>query len=239
MKPELRDDRPDPPPSERNRILQVYASRRQGDYSFFEPWFLQLCQQRERLLAVELRRLGVRSLADRRILEVGCGRGHWLRLFNYWGARPEDLRGCDINADRLGEARALHPAIACDLTMGRELPYQAGSFDLVLQSTVFSSILDLGMQRELAGEMLRVLKDHGIIIWYDFRWNNPRNPDVRGLGATAIRGLFPGCRVRLVSVGLLPPLARRVARWSSTLSALLERIPPLRYAYLGLIRKEA
>jgi len=49
------------------------------------------------------------------------------------------------------------------------------------QFTVFTSILDISMKQSIAGEMLRVLKPDGIILWYDYYRNNPMNPDVRGV----------------------------------------------------------
>ena len=72
-------------------------------------------------------------------------------------------------------------------------------FDVVLQSTVFTSILDRSLQHAIAVEMLRVLKPDGFILWYDFRWNNPRNPDVRGIQAQEISELFSGVRGALAS----------------------------------------
>ena len=53
--------------------------------------------------------------------------------------------------------------------------------------------------------MLRVVKPQGLILWYDFRYNNPRNPNVQGIGATEIRGLSPGRQVELRKVTLAPP----------------------------------
>ena len=60
----------------------------------------------------------------------------------------------------------------------RRLDFRTDSFDFVFQSTVFTSILDSEVRKEVAGEMLRVLKPGGVILWYDFHVNNPRNPDV-------------------------------------------------------------
>jgi hypothetical protein len=50
-----------------------------------------------------------------------------------------------------------------------------------MQFTVFTSILDKDMKRNIAAEMLRVLKPKGVIIWYDYFVNNPKNSDVRGV----------------------------------------------------------
>ena len=42
--------------------------------------------------------------------------------------------------------------------------------------------------------MIRVLKPNGIVLWFDFRLNNPRNPDVLGIGKREIRQLFGASR---------------------------------------------
>src|SRR5438270_11939698 len=86
--------------------------------------------------------------------------------------------------------------------------------------------------------MLRVLKPDGGILWFDFRFNNPRNAHVRGVRAAEIRSLFPGCEIELSSALLAPPLGRLVAGWSWTLAELLNGLPFLRTHYAGLIRKE-
>ena len=97
---------------------------------------------------------------------------------------------------------------AAALADGARLPFASGKFDLLLQSTVLTSILDQGIKKNVADEMIRVLAPKGAILWYDFRYDNPRNPDVRGIGRKEIQGLFPHCRIRMQKTILLPPLAR-------------------------------
>src|SRR5262249_38083727 len=82
-----------------------------------------------------------------------------------------------------------------------------------------------GVKREIAGEMLRIVKPKGAILWVDFRFNNPRNPNVRGIGAREIRDLFPDCEVKLSSTTLAPPIARRIVPVSWTLGLALESLP--------------
>jgi ubiquinone/menaquinone biosynthesis C-methylase UbiE len=224
--------------AERERILDIYSRRGTGDYAFSDLWSLQIAQRREFLLARMLGDAGVASLADQRILDVGCGDGRLLRLFSHWGASPESLHGCDINAARLEAARKLQPGVDYRQSSGNALPYADGCFDVVCQCTVFTSILSQSMRTVLAAEMRRVLRPGGRIVWFDFRYNNPRNVAVRGIGKRELLALFPGCRLRAATLGLLPPLARRLTPLSPVLAALLERIPPLRYAYLALIQPE-
>jgi SAM-dependent methyltransferase len=208
-----------------------------GRYTFFEPGNLFLIHQRERLLLRLLAGDGLDDLGGARILEVGCGDGWWLRKFAEWGARPENLLGVELLPDRVERARSLNPGIKVDLGDASRLGQLDGSFDIVLQSTVFSSILDAAMRREVAGEMLRVLRPGGAIIWYDLRMDNPGNPDVGGVGRREIESLFPGCGCRFHRTTLAPPLARRLAPVSWALCHLLSKLPMLLTHYLVIISK--
>ena len=211
-----------------------------GRYSAFSPGHLFLLQQRERQVLALLARAGVRSLRSMRILEIGTGTGAWLRDFIRWGARPEHLAGVEPLAAPAAEARRLCPrGVRIVRGSAAALELEDESFDLVLQSLVFTSILDRGLRRIVAGEMRRVVRPTGLILWYDFHANNPRNPAVRGVGRREIRALFPDATVVLRRTTLAPPLARRLAARSWLLCCCLEKIPLLCTHYLGVIRKRA
>jgi ubiquinone/menaquinone biosynthesis C-methylase UbiE len=180
----------------------------------------------------------------RTALDVGCGRGMWLRQLEAWGVPRAGLAGIDLSAERIDAALlalADQGVGGADLRVGdaSRLPWPARSFELVIQSTVFTSILDPSMRRAVAAEMLRVVTDAGAILWYDFRVNNPRNPHVRGIGPREIRELFPGCRIELRRATLAPPLARLVVPLSAALARALEAAKVLNTHDMALIRKEA
>ena len=229
--------------AEEARVAAAYARRKESvpadRYSLFNPGNLLLVQDREWQVLRLLRKLGGPPLASKQILEIGCGSGSWLREFIKWGARPENLTGVDLLPDRIAEARRLCP-VGVQLSCGSacDVPAPDASFDLVLQATVFTSVLDAAVKQQIAGEMLRLVKPEGAILWYDFRVNNPNNPDVRGVGRAEIRRLFPGCRFKLQPVTLAPPLARRLATYSRWLCELLQACPLLCTHYLGAIRRE-
>ena len=172
------------------------------------------------------------------MLEVGCGAGQWLRDLVRWGAAPGRLHGVDLLGDRLAEAReSCAPAVGLAQASATELPYPSARFDLVLQSTVFTSILDPAVRRAAAAEMLRVLRSGGAVLWYDYYYDNPRNPDVRRVGRGELASLFPGCSLAIERVTLAPPLTRMLAGHAALLCQALSRLPWLRTHYLGLIRK--
>jgi ubiquinone/menaquinone biosynthesis C-methylase UbiE len=208
-------------------------------YSLTNPGNLLIVQERERLTLELLRVHGFADLSSASLLDVGCGSGHWLRQFIQWGLMPDHAAGLDLLPERIARARQLCPP-ACDLRQGNatQLPWPDRSFDILLQSTVFSSILDAAMQCAVAAEMRRVVRSDGLILWYDVRYNNPRNRDLRGFSRAAISELFPDSAISLRSLTLLPPLARKLGR-SRILFSFLSRVPPLRTHWLGVIQPYA
>jgi ubiquinone/menaquinone biosynthesis C-methylase UbiE len=227
--------------AEEARVRAAYASREEDDtrFSWISPGYQFMVQQRERRLLALLRRYDCENLAAKKILEVGCGTGQWLRDFVKWGARPENVTGIDLLPERLSRARHLcAPAVRIQCASAAELPFRDEMFDLVLQSAVFTSILDPDLKRRVAAEMMRVVKPEGLILWYDYHVNNPWNNDVRGVKRREIHRLFPDCRIELRRITLAPPLARWIAPRSWLLAYLLERIPLLCSHYIGIIRKQ-
>jgi SAM-dependent methyltransferase len=227
--------------AETERIKAAYARRQCGDlYSWFSPGHLFIMQGRERRVLNLLQRLGLSRLEGQRILEVGCYTGYWLGEFIKWGARPENLTGIDLLPGYLLAARSIQPSrVSLVQANAAYLPFAPASFDFVLQSMLFTSILDPAMKQVVAKEMLRVLKPGGLILWYDYHLNNPWNQDVRGVKKGEIHRLFPGCRIKLSSITLAPPLARLLAPYSFLLCSLLEKIRIFNTHYLGIIRKAA
>ncbi len=177
-------------------------------------------------------------LDSRRVLDIGCGHGQWLSHFETLQARRDNLAAIDLDPRRAAAAQERFPGADIRVGNATHLAWPDESFDIVTQSTVFTSILDGPTRVAVAGEMLRVLKPAGIVIWYDFLFNNPRNANVRGVGTKEIRRLFPDCRIHLRRITLAPPLARRIVPISWPLARLLEQLRLLNTHYLGVIRKQ-
>jgi len=114
---------------------------------------------------------------------------------------------------------------------------EPASQDLVLQSTVFSSLLDDDFQQRLAAAMWRWVKPGGGVLWYDFTVDNPRNRDVRGVPLSRVRALFPEGRLSARRVTLAPPLARVLARVHPALLPVFNALPLLRTHVLAWIEK--
>jgi ubiquinone/menaquinone biosynthesis C-methylase UbiE len=222
------------------RLREAYRRRdakiSSGRYSVFNSAALFTVQSRERRLLRMLRRAGITSFAELKILDVGCGAGGMLRTFNQYGAAPRNLFGVDILSDRIAAARRLAPHIDFRCVNAEHLPFEDSSFDLVSCLTLFDTILEPNVRQTVAQEILRVVRYQGVIVWYDFRVNNLRNPDARRVGKREIQTLFAGCEIDLVATTLAPPLARVLANHAWLFAVMLEALPLLCTHYLGLIR---
>lgn len=230
-----------PVTSELKRVREEYDARERrlagSDlYSPFNPASLFMSQRRQRAELGLLRRYGFSELQNCRILEVGCGRGGVLNNYLGYGAVAANLHGVDLLPDRLVDAKKRLPTLPLVCADGQHLPYEDASFDLLMQYTVFSSVLDESIRARMAAEMLRVLrKPGGLIVWYDF-WLNPTNKQTRGIRPAEIKRLFPGCEFEFHRITLAPPVARVLVPVSWTAAALLEKIRLLNTHYLVAIR---
>jgi ubiquinone/menaquinone biosynthesis C-methylase UbiE len=225
--------------AEESRLQQAYARRRNGHlYSRFNPAHLLMVQEREKRLLGLLSRHGCESLERKKILEIGCGNGDLLRDFVKWGARPENIVGIDLLPERVAEAIHVCPKVM-EIHQGNAaiLEFEDASFDLVIQSTVFTSVLDINVKRQMASEMCRVLKPDGFILWYDYHVDNPKNSDVKGVKRREIHTLFPKYEIQLQQITLAPPIARLLAPYCWLLCCLLSKVPWLCTHYIGVIHK--
>jgi ubiquinone/menaquinone biosynthesis C-methylase UbiE len=226
------------------RIKEVYRRRADAGararYARSRPSERYFNLRRDEELLRLLGRRGAPDLTTARILDVGCGRGQPLADWQRWGTPAKNLYGIDLMESFLHEAKDALPNANLLVGSGDCLPFRDACFDIVVQLTMFTSILDPSMRKGAAAEMLRVLAPGGLIIWYDFRYPSPRNADVRPIGMREIEALFPGCQIEIVTITLVPPLARLLAPVSFALCRLLEAaVPLLRSHYLAVIRKSA
>ena len=229
-----------PTEAEAKRILAEYERREReigrDYYSLTRPANLFVRHGQQRALLDALVRSALLPLNRRRILEVGCGLGKWLSVFEEFGARREQLSGIDLDAARIDETRTRFPHADLQVGDATQLPWADGVFDIVFQSLVFTSILDPNVRSAIAAEMLRVLAHDGVILWYDFRYNNPSNPNVEGVDASDIHRLFPKCGVHLERVTLAPPISRRLVPFSWLTASVVERLRLFNTHYFGVIR---
>lgn len=225
---------------EEERIKLAYRRRHRDAeiYSLFNPGHLFITQQLEKELIRLLQPYQITPLSNKKVLDVGCGTGWLFKQLIRFGADPENMCGVDLLPEAIEEARKISTKI--DIRQGNAdtLPFGDESFDLVAQFIMFSSILDDVMRKDVAEEMLRVLKNNGIILWYDYFVSKPTNRDVKGVGRREIMRLFQNCVFNFRRVTLAPPIARAIAPYSFLLCCFLDKIPWLRTHYLVVIKKQ-
>jgi SAM-dependent methyltransferase len=195
-------------------------------------------QEKVRRIIGCFKQYGLTPVAERTILDIGCGNGSDLLEFIRLGFQPNNLVGVDLIEDHARVARQRLPA-AVRLLVGNasQLNFPHGSFDVVYQSTVFTSILDPNSQQRLAAKMWELTKTGGGVLWYDFVYDNPRNQDVKGVALDRIRSLFPEGRIRCWKITLAPPISRVATRTHPSLYTLLNTIQFLRTHLLCWIQK--
>jgi SAM-dependent methyltransferase len=92
-----------------------------------------------------------------RVLEVGCGLGHVLRLL---GAHAQ-LWGIELSSEALTRARGVVPAAGLLQARLEALPFPAAAFDLVLARHVLEH---LPAPAAALAELRRVLRPHGVLV---------------------------------------------------------------------------
>lgn len=226
------------------RIRQVYDTRyRQapGDYTYIwhtrNPVSYTYRQARERVIITLLNHHNIK-LEEAKILDVGCGSGDFLRFAVSLGAVPHNLYGVDLMEHRIESARMLcPPGIHLFVEDAQSLPFEAQAFDIVSQFTVFSSILDDAVQRNVAAEMNRILKSGGLILWYDMKNRYASTSNTQGINKARLAKLFPGY-VPLERKLLHHWWISRLALRSWLLCELTERLPGVPHTHLlALLRK--
>jgi SAM-dependent methyltransferase len=230
----------DIPSEEVFRIRTVYRERertlpRTADPDQTNPGYQRLVREFHDRLEHMLRVRLTGSLSNCRILDVGCGYGSLLGWFHGLGIPAANLFGVDLIPDRIKIARETFPGFTFLEGNAEEFDFPDNCFDLVPVFTVFSSILDPLMARNVAKNISRVLTRDGAVIWYDMRYPNPWNPNLRAMTKRRIGELFPSFTLALESISLLPPFARRLGRYTDQIYPLLASPPILRSHYLGLL----
>ena len=198
--------------SETDKIRERYAKRRHINYSDREILFAQyMTEERERIYK-RILESRFKNLNEIRLLEVGAGAGANISFFKHLGVNPHFIFANEILEDRLIALKSNHPDI--NVIPGNALDIAVPEkFDVVFQSAVFTSILDDSFRITLAQKMMELTHGGGIILWYDFAFNNPRNPDVKKVTKQEVRRLFyKASSMRFHHVTLAPPIGRRVGK---------------------------
>jgi SAM-dependent methyltransferase len=196
---------------EKRKSLNIKESFYTKAYSLFEREILY-----HRIL---VERFGD-DFSKLKILEIGAGTGDNLLFFHRIGFSWENIYANELLPDRgkilkekLVKADNIHIGNALELRYHNE-------FDIVFQSLVFTSVLDDNFRKELALKMISMVKPNGIILFYDFKYNNPANKNVKRVSPRDIRNLFSSKHIKFYSVTLAPPISRKIGRFYNLINIL-------------------
>ena len=177
-----------------------------------------------------------------RVLDVGCGTGSSLLSLVRLGFDPANLSGIDIEQDRIDAALKQAPNVDFRCSDARKLDYADGTFDLVLESTMFVLMTDENLATEVAREMIRVTKPGSYIMLVDWRYGKPGNATYKGLSKSRIASLFDvGSSTRVEGVergALVPPVGRFLSKSVPSLYFVVQALlPPLVGQTTTVLRK--
>ena len=198
------------------------------------PGYARMIRDRETAL-VELIRLSVPASGGR-VLDLGAGDGRLADAVARSGIPIGRWVGIDLDGAAMAAAsKAIRWAEFFEASAD-QLPFEGAAFDVVVASTLFSSLPSAELEAAVAAEVRRVLVPGGWLVWYDLRRNNPTNAAVHGLSSEAVRHLFSGWDAALRSATLLPPVARRLGVATRIVYPLLESVPFMRSHLVGRLR---
>ena len=168
-----------------------------------------------------------------RVLDLGCGDGALAGVARDAGLEFGAWTGADLDPASVASAQERWPWATFITASADKLPFEDRSFDVVVASTLFSSLPSWEMEAATANEITRVLAPAGSLVWYDLRYRNPANPDVHAMSLRRLERLFPGWRREVRSLTLLPPMARRLGPATPALYPVLSTVPLLRSHLVG------
>lgn len=188
-------------------------------------------------------------LAEKRILDIGCGYGDWLRFFAEIRGNSQGLVGVDITASRILKAKAINPGIDFVIADARSLLFANSSFDIVMQFDCFEHFLDDADLEKAARELTRVLKNHGLLIWFELLPFSPKShlDLIRGFSLNEVMSLFPEFELiaykpmfKKLNFGFRTiSTVYQLPRFSLMLTDLAQRIPGKNNNLLLLMMKNA
>lgn len=202
---------------EADKVKARYARRTKSNFN--NSYYFYSSSERE-LKYLHILNKYFQSFEKLKIMEIGAGIGGNLLALKRHGFQWQNLyanelldNSLEVLKDNLA-ASHIFPGDAADLEFTE-------TFDITFHSMVFTSILSDSFKKKLAKKMFDMTKKGGMVLWYDFKYNNPNNQDVKGIGKAEIKKLFPDAKkIVFHSVTLAPPIGRRVGRFYHLFNSL-------------------
>ncbi len=172
------------------------------------------------------------DLSKLKMLEIGAGHGTNAYMFEEIGLKRENISFNELSTQRLEQIQINFPNNKIYKGDAIEIEFHE-TYDIIFQSTVFTSILDDHSRKALATKMWDLLNPGGVILWYDFIYNNPKNSDVRKVSRAEASALFNKSSHSVIKkITLAPPIGRKVGKFYH-----LFNVPFLRTHILAIFQK--
>lgn len=218
---------------ELEEIKKRYEARNKSDDRYSGFYMEKISNERDSVYK-ELLSKQFSNFGNLKFLEIGAGNGSNLNFFKSIGFLAENISANELLDERISALKSAHPDISIFPGDASKMELEK-TFDVIFQSTVFTSVLDPSLRIEIANNMWRMLKPGGLILWYDFIYNNPSNRDVKKVSVSELQKLFPFAKsIEIRKVTLAPPIARR----AGFLYSLFNLFPFLRTHIAASIQKE-
>lgn len=227
--------------TEFDELKNIYRERDEflkDKYNPLNPDILMTVQEKERLIVQWIKKEKISPVSSKKLIEIGCGDGSNLLYFLKLGFKPENIVANELVEQRAKTARKLLPD-SINMIIGNAIDLQLPSeeFDIVFQSTVFSSILNSESREKLADVIWKLVKPGGGILWYDFVYDNPNNPNVKKVSLKNVKEIFPAAQIKSWRLTLAPPISRLVTKVHPNFYHLFNFFPFLRTHILCWIKK--
>ncbi|MFA5832074.1 MAG: class I SAM-dependent methyltransferase [Bacteroidota bacterium] len=165
------------------------------------------------------------------VLDVGCGNGVEIFQFVRLDFQIENIYGIDLNNERLEQGIKSFPQAKLTSGDASNMPFEKNKFDIVFESTMFSTLPDDNLCQAISNEMVRVCKHGGYLVLVDWRYKKPQNPNYNALNRKNLSRYFSiGTMTELITIqngALIPPLGRFLSRRAPSLYFLIAKAFPL------------
>ncbi|MCA0429226.1 MAG: class I SAM-dependent methyltransferase [Bacteroidetes bacterium] len=191
-------------------IIKNYNDRDIGE--IYNSQYSKFCGDEVKSCFVNNAKKFVQNIQNATILEIGAGQGNNIPFFIEAGFKTENIYLNELLPERVEalllkvNAENVFPGNAITLNFQNK-------FNCIFQSTVFTSILNNADRINLAEKMWSLLNENGVIFWYDFAYNNPKNKNVKKVTRKNIKELFPNAKkITFTKITLAPPIGRKVGK---------------------------
>lgn len=193
-----------------SEIVKNYAERSVGD--LYNSVYSKYAGEEVRDCFIKQCKKYISKISESKILEIGAGQGNNVAAFLEAGFKQENIFANELLSERLLALQS--KVLKQNIFSGNAITIDYNlKFDCIYQSTVFTSILNEMDRKHLAEKMWSILEKDGVILWYDFIFNNPKNANVRKVTTSEIKLLFPDAKkISFQRITLAPPIGRRVGK---------------------------